>query len=72
MRLFHASTHAPLQDEELEAQLNGEPLSDADDDRQWLVDENAEVVEDYIDVDDADKAFFKLWNAHVIPVYDLL
>lgn len=69
MKLFHASTHEPLSDAELLRHLNGEPLSDVEEDREWMVEANAELVDEYVDVEDEEKAFFKLWNAHVIPVY---
>lgn len=68
MALFHAATHEPLTDADIVRHLNGEPLSDIEEDRGWMVQANAELVDEYVDVEEEEKAFFKLWNAHVIPM----
>ncbi len=53
--LYHIRTTLPID--------GGEP--EAEEDYEWLVGMSDRMIDDFLDLNDGEKAFFKLWNAHL-------
>lgn len=54
-QLFHVQNSIPIQNHEVEAE----------EDYQWLVDAANRQIDDFLDLNDGEKAFYKLWNTHM-------
>ncbi len=54
-QIFHVRNTLPIEHDEEEAE----------EDYQWLVDNSDRQVDDFLDLNDGEKEFFKLWNAHL-------
>ncbi len=53
--LYHVRTNLPIDQGEVEAE----------EDYEWLVGNSDRMIDDFLDLNEGEKAFFKLWNAHL-------
>lgn len=54
-QLFHVKNNLPIEG----------PEPEAEEDYQWLVDVSSRQIDDFLDLNEGEKAFFKLWNKHL-------